>query len=288
MSKHSRAARLTEPGLPELPQQLENVIFGYAPRQGVRLSQTREAKSQKRLEGLCPKSQRPEYSEERKHWLCPLHPAFPPVKNPTGDIACCLPPVIATPEDLQLVWEVMTGTETHKRGEQWTPGWFKLQERDPVTGRRGAYPKDWGWRFHTPEKHHYWLKERGYSTIREAQVQELESFLAPRIWSGSVYRLMFGQHYASDYNVLYQYDPATGFLRLEWPQPDTDSPYEYLRYLVASDLPDEFIYDEIRQWIRHPRISDSDRRSLGFFLTEENRQDLRQRLLEWDNMQFFK
>ena len=170
--KRSRQVSASTPLQRGVPQAIEDIIFSYQPASGVRLSTSREKKSVVRMERECPRGLRPSYYAERKKWICHMHPLFPPFKR------CCLPPTIASPEDIRRVWEAMQS--------------------------QGKY----GYRIYSsPSKGFSW---KGVSTLEEFE----EAFWSNEI--SAVYLGDFATHSWSPV-VQYVKNPQTNLLQLVWP-----------------------------------------------------------------------
>ena len=190
----------------ELPIQVEGLVYGYAPATGARLSKSRESSSRQRLAAACPPSQRPEYVEDRKQWYCHMHPVLPP---PKGAVRCCLPPVVSDESDLQRVWQAILDPTIGN-------GKFTYYNANPSGGTFGA-PVN--------------------KSISPSAAAQAYGEFASKVWSGTVDYLRFP---TGAYGALYLRSSDMGLLMLRWPW---YSWYDYFRYLIASDLPEDLIVE---------------------------------------------
>jgi hypothetical protein len=115
--------------------------------------------------------------------------------------------------------------------------------------------------FFDPEAPFY----RQYRRLETAD-QVRDYYLETQMWepylNGTLVGLDFGGTDWTDARVIYKRDPKTKVLVAAWPDVD-ETPYEYIRWLAASEVPDDFVEDEIRGQIQRFVMQKAGSRTFG-------------------------
>ena len=221
--KRLKTETKTPAGL-RVPEPVEQLVYEYVPRAGMSLSRSREERSKSRLQRACPSTMRADFDAERKRWVCPMHPLYPPQRVP-GDVRCCLPSVLETPKDIERVWDAIRDPD----------GGFGVYEI--LLNEKGSSGKNLRM-----------YLSLGKPIAPPLQMEQFEEFQS-RILSGEISQLRFGYQANrwATWKVFYKQDPITGLLHLVWPDPQQDPErLAYLGYLIGSALVDDWVLDELQ------------------------------------------